>query len=188
MAADADNIVIAGSGSVHVAPVGTAMPATPIAALNAAFVDLGYVTEDGATFRDDKTKEGTRVWGSFYPVKMRVTDASASLSFVLRQWDIETVPFAFGGGSIATTTGPPAHYTYTPPAPDEIDERALVLEWAADGHDFRLLVPRVMVTEGVETQLTQTAESDLPITLGVLGTAGVDPWQLLTNHPAFAAS
>lgn len=184
MAQDSDAIVIAGNGSVHVAPVGTALPTTHADALNAAFVDLGYINEDGATFSDDKTKEPIPVWQSFYPLRYVVTDASASIAFALRQWDVNTVPLAFGGGAVTDVAGPPAHFLYTPPDPEEIDERACVIEWAVDTYSFRLIIPKVMVTESVETNLTRTAASDLPITLGILGTDGASPWTIRTDHPS----
>lgn len=184
MQQDADSIVIAGNGSVQVAPVGTTMPTDIATALPAAWIDLGYVSEDGATFSDEKTKEPIPVWQSFYPVKYVVSDATASLSFVLRQWDADTVPLAFGGGAVTAIAGPPQVFRYDPPEPEVIDERAVVLEWTADDSTFRLIIPRVMVTEGVETQLVRTAASDLPITLGVLGTSGVKPWSLLSDHPS----
>ncbi len=50
---NSDAIVIAGNGSVSVAPVGTDLPADHSTALAAAFVNLGYINEDGATFTDD---------------------------------------------------------------------------------------------------------------------------------------
>lgn len=185
MPQNSDSIVIAGSGSVHVALLGTALPTDVSTALAAAFVDLGYINGEGASFKDAKTKEPVPVWQSFYAVKYTVTDASASLAFTLRQWDRYTVPLAFGGGAIAETSVGSGVFRYEPPAPEVIDERALVLTWRADESTFRLVVPRVMVTEGVDTKLVRTAPSDLPITVGVLGTDGVKPWALLTDHPSF---
>ena len=188
MAQSADAIMIAGTGSVYVGPVGSTLPIDPTTALDAALIDLGYLTEDGATLRDEKTKEPINAWQSFYPVKYVVTDASAEIEFVLRQWDVVTVPLAFGGGAITTTAGPPIVYTYTPPAPEDIDERALVLDWDYDTYNFRLIVPKVMVTSGVDSQLTRGQASDLPITLGVIGTDGASPYTIVTDHPDWAAA
>lgn len=188
MAQDSDSIVVAGNGSVFVAPVGTSLPVDVATALPAAWVDLGYINEDGATFNDSKTTEEIQVWQSFYAPRRVVTERSATVAFTLRQWDRLTVPLAFGGGEITTVAGPPAVYRYDPPDPEVIDERATVLEWLDGGSTYRIVLPRVMVSEGVETQLVRTAASDLPITLGILGTAGVKPWSLLTSDPAFAAS
>ena len=47
--ADANELLVASSGSVYVAPVGTTLPTSATASLNAAFTELGYVTEDGVS-------------------------------------------------------------------------------------------------------------------------------------------
>jgi hypothetical protein len=186
MPQNADNVMIAGDGNLFVAPTGTPLPTNIATALNAAFINTGFLSEDGATFRDEKTKEPVNVWQSFYAVKYRVTESNAEMEMVLKQWDKNTVPLAFGGGAVTTTAGPPAYYTYTPPSPDVIDERAAVLEWRYATKTFRLVVPKVMVTSGAESQLARASESDLPLTLGILGTTGVSPWLLYTDHAAFA--
>lgn len=184
MAQSADAVVVAGNGAANVAPVGTTLPTDSSTALDPAFVDLGFLSEDGATFRDEKTKEPIPAWQSFYPIKYVVTDASAEVEFVLRQWDADTVPLAFGGGQVTVPnpTAAPGEFRYEPPDPETIDERALVLSWQYDNANFRLVVPKVMVTSGVESQLTKSSASDLPLTLGVIGTAGASPWLLYTNH------
>lgn len=173
-------VVIAGSGAVHVAPVGTALPTDSTTALNSAFIDLGYINDDGATFRDEKTKEPITSWQTFYAIKYVVTDASAELEFVLQQWDKNTVPLAFGGGTVTAPTA--GNFRYEPPDPEDIDERALVLSWNYDSAVFRLVVPKVMVTSGVESQLTKAQAAELPITVGVVGTDGAKPWLLYTTH------
>jgi len=185
MAQDADAVMIAGDGDIFTAPVGTALPTNPTVALDAAFIGAGYISEDGVTFRDEKTKEPINVWQSFYPVKYRVTESNAELEMILKQWDLVTVPLAFGGGSIIDNT---TYFEYSPPAPDVIDERACVLDWTYDTFAFRLVIPRTMVRGSIETQLARASESDLPLTLGILGTPGVDPWTLYTSHPSFDPS
>ena len=47
MALDSDNVRVAVTGAVYVAPTGTAAPNYSDDALNVAFQDLGYVSADG---------------------------------------------------------------------------------------------------------------------------------------------
>ena len=52
MANDATKVSVgkpAVDGAVFSAPIGTALPTSTSAALNAAFANLGYVSEDGVT-------------------------------------------------------------------------------------------------------------------------------------------
>ena len=186
MPKSSSQIRVGANGTVFVAPVGTVAPTDIATAWAAAWVDLGFTSEEGVTFRDSKTTEKIAVWQMFSAARYIVTDADTNCSFVLRQWSKDTVKLAFGGGTITTTVGPPAHYLYTPPAPGTVDERALGIEWIDGTVTYRLVMPKVMVTEGVETNLTRTNASDLPITVGVMGVDGATAWTVRTNDAAFA--
>lgn len=180
---DTNEIVVGANGSILVAPVGTTGPTGINDPLDSAFIDLGYVSEDGVTFLDGKTTEPIPVWQLFYPARYIVTEKEASAAFALRQWGDDQVVFAFGGGSV--TIDNPGEYRYTPPDPGIIDERAMAIEWVDGTKNYRLIIPRGFVTENVETNLIRTAASDLPITFGVIGEAGVAPWYFQTDDPAF---
>jgi hypothetical protein len=184
MAKDVDEIVVGANGTIWVAPVATALPTSPTAAPT-GFTDLGYVSEDGVTATDSKTLEPIPVWQLFYPARRVVTERDFMVAMVLRQWSKATTELAFGG---ATVTEPsPGVYRLTPPDPAFIDERAMLVDWADGNKHYRLVLPRGMVTENVETQLVRTAASDLPVTFGILGSDTEDPWYLLTDDPAFEA-
>lgn len=51
------------SGAVYVAPFGTALPTTAFASLNAAFKNLGYVSEDGLVNGVETDVEDINAWG-----------------------------------------------------------------------------------------------------------------------------
>lgn len=180
---DVDDILIGSNGSIYVAPVGTAAPADEVEALNAAFVDLGYASEDGVKLTDSKDMLIYKVWQLRYAAKRKITGRDFAAAFKLSQWNKDTVPLAFGGGTVTAPTA--GHFKFVPPSFEDIDERAMVIEWFADDSTFRLIIPRGMVTENVETEVDAGAVSELPITFSVLGTDGVDPWYLLTDHPSF---
>lgn len=185
MAQNTDAVMIAGDGNVFTAPTGTTLPTDMATALDGAFVQLGYVSEDGVTWRNEQTKEPVTVWQSFYPVKYRVTETTSELEFVLKQFDVYTLPRAMGGGTV-TPNASPVYYTYTPPDPETIEERAMVVEWEYGTFDYRLVIPRAQITGSVETVLSRNQESELPMTWAVLGTAGANPFTLITSDTAFA--
>lgn len=180
---DVDEIVVGANGTVWAAPVGTAAPADQDAVPGAGWLDLGYTSEDGVTFRDAKTLEAIPVWQLFHPARRIVTERDTNVEFVLRQWGKDQVPFAFGGGEVTTPTA--GNFKYTPPAPEEIDERALMVDWQDGTKHYRLVIIRGMVSEGVETNFVRAAAADLPITFSVNGSDVGDPWYLLTDDPAF---
>jgi hypothetical protein len=186
MAQDSTAILVAGSGKLFVAPLGTTLPTDLSTALNAAFIDTGFVSKEGMTLSFAKTKEPVNVWQQFEAVRYVVQESSAQISGVLRQWDQHTIPLAFGGGAITEpTTG---IFKYTPAAPEEIDERAIVLEWLVGASKFRLKAPRAQVTEGVETTLARSAPSDLPINLGLIASPGVATFEILSDHASWDIS
>jgi hypothetical protein len=186
MAQDATEVVVGQNGDVFVAPVGTTLPADVDDPLNAAFSEaLGFTSEDGVTATDGKTTENIGAWQSFYPLRVLVTEREFTAAFVLRQWNRDTVSLAFGGGTF-TATG--QYVKYTPPSPEELDERVLVVDWQDGDELYRLVVPRCIVSENVETQITRTAAADLPITMSVLAPAeGDDPWFIYTSDPRFSS-
>lgn len=184
MAKDSGEIVVGGNGSIYTAPLGTTVPASISEALGAEWTELGYATEDGVTWVDGKSLESIRAWQSFYDLRRIVSSKEGSLAFSLMQWNGDTVKLAFGGGDVSSPAA--GAYRYTPPDPSTIDERMMAVEWVDGDHDFRLVFPKGMVTDNVEVNIVRTAAGLLPITFGLLGEDGVDPFILDTNHPAFA--
>ena len=159
---NASELVVAGNGQVYVAPVGTTLPTSPTAALNAAFVGLGYITEDGATVTVSPDIAEFNAWQSRSPIRREKTGQAVTVAFQLMQWDEDTVPLAFGGGAI---TGSAGNWRYDLPADDAaLDERALVLD-ASDGTThYRWVFPKGNVTEAVEAQFSRANPAVLPIT------------------------
>ena len=62
MALDSDNVRVAVSGAVYVAPTGTTAPTDSGTALDVAFIDLGYVSADGIAENIDRTTNQIRAW------------------------------------------------------------------------------------------------------------------------------
>lgn len=183
MPKNTNEIVVGANGTVRVAPYGTALPTTVAAAPNAAFIDLGYVSEDGVTIKDAKTTSDINVWQSFYAARKLITARDFSISFVLRQWSGPQVEFAFGG---ATVTAAGGEFKVSPPAAETLDIRSMLVDWSDGSKNFRLVIPRGIVSEDVETKLVRDAAADLPIGFSVLAVDGVDPYNIYTNDATFA--
>lgn len=183
MAANASEVVVGSGGKVFIAPVGTAEPNTPVEALNAAYKDLGYISEDGITASFGVTVEDIAAFQSLLPIRRVVTGRTADLSFVCRQWNADTFALALGGGSFDESGG---NYLFFPPENDAaLAEHAVVIEWNDGSKNYRLIVRRAVVVESVETTIVRNAAADLPITLSVLGSDSTDAWYLLTDDDAF---
>ena len=187
---DADEIVIAGNGHIRVAPVGTAAPADMSASYSATWLDLGYVSEDGATVTPNIELMEVNAWQSLHPVRRQIVSRTDEFSFSLLQWSRTTLPFVLGGGAIETTgTGSTLIHTYEPQvAGDEPDYRAFSIEWSDGDKEYRLFAAKALVTDPAELALTRSAETPLPVTVSALAEGGALPFYIYTNDPAFAAA
>ena len=184
MATDTTKVLVGANGKVYVAPTGTAAPTNYTTALNAAFLELGFVSEDGATFTEGKEITDILAWQSFYPIRRLVTARTVEISFALREFGKKTVEFALGG----TVSVNAAEWKYVPPAPEATGEKSFVLEWLDGSKGYRLYIPKGLVTEAVETNLTRTGPADLPITFSAIDPgAGVNIYTLFTTDIAFSS-
>lgn len=178
-----DEIIIGGNGRLYAAPEDTPLPNYIDDPLNAAFLDVGYTTDDGAKFTDDKTTNSVRPWQSFYPVRVHVTERSGKLEVTLLQWNEGNMVLAFGGGGM--TEPQPNKFRYHPPQPEELAVVALVLDVEDGTRNFRVTIGRAFVTSSVESTFAKTGPAMLPLTFEVLANGSVDPWTIDTDDPAW---
>lgn len=181
MAKDADKIVVAATGSVYAAPIATTPPTDATTGLNAAFIDLGYVSEDGVTVTIGKNVEEIRAWQSAEPIRRIVTARSMKVSFTLMEWKEWTLEVATGGATADNS----AQWKLTPPDADDLTELAYVVQWLDGANDYRLYIPRALVVEDVEFNLARTTNAGLPVTLEATVDVDTDaPWTLFSDMAA----
>jgi hypothetical protein len=184
MPKDTTELVVAGSGSIYVAPFGTTLPTQYNTTLNGSFEELGYTTEDGLTFQSSPTVENFTAWQSRQPVRRELTALEQQITCTLEQWNERNVITAFGGGDVIQMAA--SSFKYVPVDDDEqLDELSVVADWQDGTEQYRLVIPRCNVTESVEVQLTRDSLALLPVTFSVLKASGQDAWNLLTNGSQF---
>lgn len=189
MANEAANVVVGSNGKVWVAEIDATAPDDVASAMDdiAGWTEMGFISEEGATFTEGKEITDILAWQSFYQIRRIVNARNVTVAFALREWKRATVEFALGG-TVADNGG---EFVYTPPSPEELSEKSLVLEWFDGDKSYRLYMPRGIVSENVETTLTRTAAADLPVTF-----AATDPgadelgdpipiYTLFTDDPSF---
>lgn len=184
---DPSELHVASGGQIYVAPVGTALPAGPTTALNAAFVGLGYASEDGATVSVTPDIQEWPAWQSRQAVRREMVGQELQVAFSLMQWNEDTVKLAFGGGAVSSVSG---GYRYDFPTDSEaLDERALIIDADDGGERIRFVFPRGNVVESVETQFSRSSPALLPITFKALepGDGAAAGYALFSDTAAFAA-
>jgi hypothetical protein len=175
--------IVGANGDLWVAPTGIAKPSVT-ADVPADFRRLGLVSEDGVTFANSRETTNVMVWQSVYPARRITTETENTLAFQLATWSRDSVQFVFAGGTWSgdETSG----YTYSPPEPGHESEYAVVLRWMDGPFSAQLWFPKCTVTENEDITLQRGEAALLGVTLGVLGTAGVPPWQLDSADARFA--
>lgn len=190
MANDAGNVVVGANGKVWVAEIDATAPDDVTTNMDniAGWTEMGFISEDGATFTEGKDITDVGAWQSFYPIRRIVTGRNVQVSFALREWKRATVEFALGGVVAPNGVG---EFTYTPPSPDDLTEKSVVLEWFDGTKSYRIYMPRGIVSDNVETNLVRTGAADLPVTFSATdpGTDELgDPisiYTLFTDDPSF---
>lgn len=164
MTNNSDQVVVGGNGHVWAAAVGSTAPTNTATAMPAAWVDLGYVSEDGVAFSFGKDITDILAWQAFSPIRKIVTAQAITATFALRQWSQPTLEFALGGDVVASG----GEFKWEPSDPEDIDEHALTLEIFDGDKAYRLYFPKGIVSEAVETTFSRTAAADLPVTFAAL--------------------
>lgn len=148
MTLDATQVRVAVSGAVYVGPVGTAAPVSSHDTVNAAFVDLGYVGEDGVTITPNDTTQGINAWQNAARVRTVYTEQFWTFKFKLIETKGKTVGLYF-----RNSTGPSvvsAGEWYILPDQTNPDQRAFIIDVVDGTKYYRYYIPNGEVTERSE--------------------------------------
>lgn len=185
MAINGSEVRVAGAGHVYVAPAGTAMP-KDLADLPTAWVDLGYVTEDGVGFSFGREVEDLNAWQGD-KIRTLSTKEPATLNFSLMQTNATILTVAFGGGTVTEAgTAPDKVYTFTPPKLGTNTERSLVIEFDDGEITYRYCIPRSQIEGNVDFTLVRTGALTYPLTMGILDNGDVAKFNIVSNDTNMA--
>lgn len=92
------------AGTLHRAPLGTALPESARTALNVAFVDQGYIGEDGFTQTEDQSSDKKYAFGGDL-VKVVYKEFSATVKFTfLESQNAEVLKSIYGEDNVTVGT------------------------------------------------------------------------------------
>jgi hypothetical protein len=178
----ASEIRVGTSGTIYIAPSGTAGPVDILAAWT-GFTNIGYATEDGVKLSRGMDTEQIKAWQSISTLRYLITGVTLTAAFTLIQNDKDIIPLYFGGGSITTQAA--GKYLYNITSAPTIDERVFGVEWVDGSLIYRFVMGRCMVTETGETTVGRNDAIQWPFTLSAMTpTSGTVLGYLLTNDTA----
>lgn len=185
MALDAGKLFVPGDGHVSVAPTGSTAPTNATTALAAAFVELGYTTEDGIAATPSTDTQVIRGWQSIYALRYTVTGRDLKIVTGLMEVNQDTFGVWSGGG---VTTGGPTAWTVSPPAAGLVDSRSWVFEGTDGAKKYRLYLASALVIDSGEWKWTKQGAAVLPITVGLTATGTGAAWTLYVSDAAFSTT
>jgi hypothetical protein len=100
MTTQADNVRVGISGEISVAATTTTAPTTSTSALDAAFVGLGYISEDGVTEEYSDTVEDIVAWQNATVVRSTTTESKATLAFTVIETKGEVLELFHKGSTV----------------------------------------------------------------------------------------
>lgn len=133
------------SGAVYYAPVGATLPTSVSATLDAAFKELGHISEDGLTNEIGVESEDIKAWGGSTVLSTQ-TEKTDTFSFTLIETlKADVLEFVHGQGNV--TTGNDGLITVNV-TPDEADEVVMVVDMILrNGALKRIIVPDCKLSE-----------------------------------------
>lgn len=97
MSKDIDQVRVGVDGVVATAEKGATAPTSATSALDVAYADLGYVSEDGVTESTNQSVEKLRAWQKAKVVRNLITEGESVFKLVLLQTSADTVALYYGG-------------------------------------------------------------------------------------------
>lgn len=176
------------TGAILSAPYGTALPATVVATLNAAFVDSGYVDEDGVTLTPDRSTTSIKDW-SRAEVRRVLDEFTAEIGWVHLELSEEALYNYFGDDNVAVTaaTVSTGKRMIAKLNASDMPEKSWVFQIKDGDKKIRIVVPRGQVSTQGEITLVTNDAVKLPVTLACLPDANGDSVIIYTDDGVFSA-
>lgn len=185
MANDADNVRVALTGSIYMAPKGSTAPTDLDTAWDAAWLDLGFMSDDGVAMEYSTDVEDINAWQSLSPVRRVLTSVDMTLGFTAIELKSRTVTAYFPGATITNVSG--AIQRLDIPAAPGPQEFSFGLEWIDGAIKNRLVVARGEITGRESITLGRSSAVALGMTVSAYASSAPEIATWLSNDPAWAA-
>lgn len=158
MANTSGNVKVAVTGAVYVAPLGSTAPTDADTALDGAFLEVGYISEDGITEANDTENEEIKAWQNSDIVRKTITKNETSYSFTMLETNSTALSLFYGKTIAPAATG----HTIGGQVTGRV---ALAIDIIDGTQVIRRFVPQAEVTERGEVTLNATDASGYEVTV-----------------------
>jgi len=132
------------AGAVFVAPTGTTLPTDATTALNVAFKELGYVSEDGVTNNNTPESENVKAWGGDTVLVLQTEKNDEWTLTLIEALNTDVLKTVYGDSNVTTGTG-----TITVNASTaQLADKSFVIEMSMKGGVLkRVVIPTGSISE-----------------------------------------
>lgn len=152
---DASKVEVAVTGAVYLAPLGTTLPTDSSTALDEAFENVGYLSEDGITETPEEDTTEIRAWQNGDIVRRVLTSHEIQYGFTMIESNEHSLKAYYGNYSAGDIqiTG------------EQLPRQCMVIETIDEGQIRRRVVPVAQVTERGEVSLTNSDATGFEVTI-----------------------
>jgi hypothetical protein len=151
----AADVTVAVTGGVFYAPDATAMPTNAVDDLDAAFDEVGYISEDGITQSIGSETTSIRAWQNSDEVRVVRTSHTLTYAWTMIETNPESLTLYYGNHTAGVTEITAAQGF----------RGEFVIEYHDGDRDVRIVLPDAQVTELGDTQLVNGQPVGYPVTV-----------------------
>lgn len=159
----------ADGAAVFAAPLGTTLPTTATASLNNAFVDLGWVSEDGVTNTIQRDVTRHKAWGGD-TVKTTQDNYTETVKFALLESSAEVLKVAYGANSV-TESGDTIAVEHTAL---QLSRQSFVIDFIDGDRAGRIVIREGLVSEIGDVRYSHQDMTMYDLTVDVYRPEGED--------------
>ncbi len=132
-------------GAIHWAPLGSTLPTSAVASLDTAFVELGYVSEDGLTNNNSPESDTVKAWGGDTVLNLQTDRPDTFALTLLESLNTDVLKIIYGSSNV--TVDGNGNITVKATA-DEMTSGAWVFDMILKGgRAKRIVVPNGTISE-----------------------------------------
>ena len=133
------------TGAIHVAPKGTTLPTSTNEALDAAFKDLGYCSDDGLTNGTNLEVQKIKAWGGDTVLVIQSSKEDTFGFKLIEVKNLDVLKFIYGSSNV---TGSLASGLTIKVNNTDVEEVSIVIDMIMSGNTSkRIVIPTAKVSE-----------------------------------------
>lgn len=140
-------------GAIYRAPLGTTLPTDATTALDGAFVNMGFVSEDGVTNSNSPESDELKAWGGDTVLNLQTAKPDTFKYTLIEALNTEVLKHVYGDDNVEGTLS--TGITIKANSEDQ-EEQIIVIEMALKGD----VVKRIVIPDGKVTEVGDIVYQD----------------------------